>query len=128
MEVNVDLNEEDTSCEHERISVADFIEDLDVYYSNLPNVNLEADSSLVDQFSQATSQRSGENSYALPSFSLGDVDSFLREDTNSVQTGSMNTTEDDDIATELMNLNTLEKKLAKELEIVENTPTPERTR
>ena len=128
MEVNADLNEEETSCEHERTSVADFIEDLDIYYSNLPGVNLEADTNFFEQFSQATSQRSVDNSYTLPSFSLGDVDSFFREDTNSIQTGSMNTTEDDNIAAELMNLDTLEKKLAKELEIVENTPTPERTR
>ena len=128
MEVNADLNEEETSCENERTSVADFIEDLDIYYSNLPGVNLEAVTNFFEQFSQATSQRSVDNSYTLPSFSLGDVDSFFREDTNSIQTGSMNTTEDDNIAAELMNLDTLEKKLAKELEIVENTPTPERTR
>lgn len=120
-----------SSRENEQFSVTDFIEDLDQYYSELPDTNQLADSNSIGIYNQvSTSQKSDENSYTLtiPSFSLGDVDSFLREDTNSTQSvvGSHNTNEDDDIAEELTNLNVLEKRLAMELEIAENTPTPDR--
>ena len=123
--------EEASRREKEQFDVADFIEDLDQYYSTLPSgISSYSDSSMIESYSQIISYKSDENSSAVPSFSLGDVDSFLKEDTNSTQTlvASINTNEDDDIAEELSNLNVLEKKLAMELEMAENTPTPERKR
>ncbi len=128
------MADDDSGNKEEESYVAAFIENLDVYSSRFkPPIATTSNNT------DTTSQKSGDTYCYNPSFSLTDVETFLKTQATtsplsasrqSLKNSKEEEEDDDDdmITEEIMNLEDFEKNLAKELKIVENTPTPERQR